>query len=175
MSIFLIPILVGAFGWLLVWGIVKIIFYPIHALKIGPFKWTSMASQWVGQIDLTILLPQMTKKDSFETLKPLINEKLDVFFKEKLSTKLPMISMFIGDKTIEELKVVFMEELAILFPVLTTQLSFNLNQDLHQQWQAKFNNIIAQKITKASLPLRWVAFALGAIWGCLMASILPLI
>ena len=86
-----------------------------------------------------------------------------------------MISMFIGDKTIEELKAVFMDELALLFPILINAFSENLNKDLQVQWQQKFRKIAQQKIAKATLPFRWVAFLLGAIWGFVIALILPLI
>jgi hypothetical protein len=164
MTFFLIPILVGAFGWCLVW-----------ALAILPFKWPYLANKWIGQIDLAELIPQLTKNDSLDNLKPVINEKLDDFFRHKLSSKLPMISMFIGDKTIEELKEVFMEELALLFPLLISKFSVHLNKDLHTQWEQKLSKIVQQKIIQASRPFRWVAFALGAIWGAVIALILPLI
>ena len=164
MAIFFIPILVCAFGWLLVWGI-----------AIIPFKWPYLADQWVGKIDLTKIIPELTENNSFEALKPMINEKLDEFFRHTLSAKLPIISMFIGHKTIEELKVVFMDELAILFPILITQFSSNLNQDLQQHWEHKLSKIVQQKINKASIPVRWVAFVLGMIWGTIIALILPYI
>ena len=164
MILFLIPILVGAFGWCLVW-----------IISIMPFKWPHLADHWVGQIDLAKLIPELTNNDPFETMKPVINDKLDDFFRHKLTTKLPMISMFIGDKTIEELKAVFMEELALLFPLLISEFSAHLNRDLQQQWALKFRGIIQQKIIKASMPFRWVAFVLGAIWGLVIALILPLI
>ncbi|MFM6994281.1 MAG: hypothetical protein ACKOWO_04090 [Sediminibacterium sp.] len=175
MTFFLIPILVGAFGWFIVWALVKLVFYPTQAIEIGPFKWESLANKWVHQIDLSELIPQLTHNDSFETLKPIMNEKLDDFFRHKLSVKLPMISMFIGDKTIEELKGVFMEELAILFPLLITQFSSNLNKAVQQQWQLKFRNIVFNKITKATTPLKWLAFVLGFFLGWVIAAILPLI
>jgi len=164
MIFFLIPILVGAFGWCLVW-----------AISMMPFKWPYLADQWVKQIDLAKLIPELTENDPFESMKPVINDKLDDFFRNKLSAKLPMISMFIGDKTIEELKDVFMEELALLFPLLISEFSAHLNRDLQQQWEQKFRRILHQKITQASLPFRWVAFVLGAIWGLVIALILPLI
>jgi len=164
MTFFLIPILVGAFGWCLVW-----------AVSIMPFKWPYLADKWVGQIDLAKLIPELTEKEPFEAMKPVINVKLDDFFRHKLSAKLPMISMFIGEKTIEELKEVFMEELALLFPMLITEFSAHLNKDLQQQWERKFSIILQQKIIQASRPFRWGAFALGAIWGAVIALILPLI
>ena len=79
------------------------------------------------------------------------------------------------DKTIEELKGVFMEELALLFPLLISEFSTHLNKDLQQQWELKFRAIIQHKIIKASMPFRWVAFVLGAIWGFVIVLILPLI
>ena len=164
MTFFLIPILIGAFGWCLVW-----------AISIMPFKWPYLADKWVGQIDLAKLIPELTEKDPFEAMKPVINVKLDDFFRHKLSAKLPMISMFIGEKTIEELKEVFMEELALLFPLLITEFSAHLNKDLQQQWERKFSIILQQKIIQASRPFRWGAFVLGAIWGAVIALILPLI
>jgi hypothetical protein len=107
MTFFIIPFLIGAFGWCLVW-----------AISIMPFNWPHLADKWVGQVDLKKMIPELTENDPFESMKPVINDKLDDFFRHKLSAKLPMISMFIGDKTIEELKAVFMEELALLFPLL---------------------------------------------------------
>lgn len=67
-DIFLIPILVGAFGWCLVW-----------AISIMPFKWPYLADKWIGQIDLAKLIPELTKNDPFEAMKPVINDKLDDF------------------------------------------------------------------------------------------------
>jgi hypothetical protein len=164
MTFFLIPLLVGAFGWCLVW-----------TMAVLPFKSKNLADKWIMQIDLTQILPQLTKNDPFKALQPLINEKLDDFFRHKLSSKLPMISMFIGDKTIEELKAVFMEELALLFPMLITEFSVHLNNDLHAQWQQKLKKTVQEKVIKASRPYRWTAFAFGAIWGVLIDLILPLI
>jgi hypothetical protein len=172
MNFLLIPILVGIFGWFILWALVKLLFYPIQPLVIGTIKWESLANQWIRKIDLTELIPQLSKNDSFESLKPVINEKLDDFFRHKLSEKLPMISMFIGDKTIEELKAVFMEELAIIFPILISQFSANLNKDLHQQWQERFSKIAYQRITKATMPLRWLVVGLGCIWGLVIAFII---
>ena len=164
MTFFLIPILVGVFGWCLVW-----------AMTVVPFKWPYLADKWVGQIDLTKIIPQLTENNSFDAMKPVINDKLDDFFRHKLSAKLPMISMFIGDKTIEELKAVFMDELALLFPLLITEFSTNLNKDLQAKWQQKLSKIVQNKIYKAAFTLRWGAFVLGAIWGVVIALILPLI
>jgi hypothetical protein len=103
---------------------------------------------------------------------PIIDEKLDDFFRHRLTEKLPMISMFIGDKTIQQLKSVFMEELKQMFPTLMQSFASNMQKDLidqleHQSLQ-KFE-IIA---FKATAPLRKLAILTGLIWGVIAYSIL---
>jgi hypothetical protein len=68
-----------------------------------------------------------------------------------------------------------MEELELLFPMLITEFSMHLNKDLHAQWQQKLSKIVQQKVVKAVRPFRWIAFVLGAIWGLIIALILPFI
>lgn len=173
MSLFFIPLCIGVFGWMLIWALVQIIFYPIRPLVFGPFRWESWANQWIKKMDLTTLLPNLSTQDQFEALKPIMHEKLDLFFREKLTAKMPMISMFIGDKTIEELKAVFMEELELLFPELMNSYSGNLNQLIQQQWQLHLRSMLLKKVTEATIPLRWIAFGLGVIWGLLLILLLP--
>lgn len=175
MQFIIIPLFIGLFGLFTIWGLVKLIFYPIQPIQIGTLRWESLANKWIASIDLKELLPQISQNDSFESLKPVINEKLDDFFRHKLGQKMPMISMFIGDKTIEELKGIFMEELALLFPTLLSQFSANLNKDLQHQWQTHFSGIVYKKINNITKPLRWLFFGLGLIWGFLITLILPLI
>ena len=172
MQIYLLPVFIGLFGWLLVWALVKLLFYPIHPIAIGTIQWQGFLHQWIRQIELNKILPQFSQGDSFEALKPVINEKLDDFFKNKLSAKMPMISMFIGEKTIEELKGVFMEELETIFPLLLVQFTNNLDKKLQNQWQTKFSMIILKKVISATYPLRLIAFLLGFIWGILVNIIL---
>ena len=172
MQIYLLPVFIGLFGWLLVWALVKLLFYPIHPITIGTIQWQGFLHQWIRQIELNKILPQFSQGDSFESLKPVINEKLDDFFKNKLSAKMPMISMFIGEKTIEELKGVFMEELETIFPLLLVQFTSNLDKKLQNQWQTKFSMILLKKVISATYSLRWIAFLLGFIWGILVNIIL---
>ena len=53
------------------------------AIQMVLFK----ADKWIGQINLAEIIPQLTKNDPFDHLKPLINENLDDFFRHKLSAK----------------------------------------------------------------------------------------
>lgn len=59
---------------------------------------------------------RFTKTENFEKIMPLIENHVDDFLRNKLSESMPMISMFIGDRTINQLKELFMRELRIIFP-----------------------------------------------------------
>ena len=76
---------------------------------------------------------------------PLVEEQIDHFLRIKLGEQMPMISMFIGDKTIQQLKNIFMEELTTLFPNLINQYAKNLQSDL------QLEQIISQKIMAIDL------------------------
>lgn len=59
---------------------------------------------------------RLTKPENFEKIMPLIETHVDDFLRNKLSEAMPMISMFVGERTINQLKELFMRELKIIFP-----------------------------------------------------------
>jgi hypothetical protein len=85
---------------------------------------------------------------------------------------MPIISMFIGDKTIAQLKEVFLEELAQIFPSLlseftqTTASAFLLN--IETKWSRKLETYLL----KATQKIRIIAFLFGFIWGLIIQFIL---
>jgi uncharacterized membrane protein YheB (UPF0754 family) len=59
-----------------------------------------------------------------------VDQHIDAFLRNKLPKAFPMLSMFIGEKTISTMKTAFMEELTELFPVLMRQYVNTLQKDL---------------------------------------------
>jgi hypothetical protein len=172
MHLLLLPILVASFGWLISWGFIKIIFFPHQSIRMGGRQWQSLFPKIAGQISISQLLPELTQADSFQKILPFIDAKLDEFFKERLVQKMPIISMFIGDKTIAQLKEVFLEELSQIFPSLlseftqTTASAFLLN--IETKWSRKLETYLL----KATQKIRIIAFLLGFIWGLIIQFIL---
>ena len=60
----------------------------------------------------------ISQAGSYETLRPFIEEHTDTFLRQRLVKSMPVIGMLIGDKTILQLKTLFMKELETLFPVV---------------------------------------------------------
>jgi hypothetical protein len=172
MNVLLLPLLIACFGWVIAWGFVKIIFLPHRSISIAGIKWTSPFAKRIAQLPVQEIMSNLAPGDSFKNVLPFIDAKLDEFFKERLVQKMPIVSMFIGDKTIIQLKEVFIEELQQLFPDLviqftkTAQLQFLLN--IEELWSRKLETYLA----KATYKLRFAAFCLGFIWGLLLQLIL---
>lgn len=61
---------------------------------------------------------------------PEVEKHVDQFLHHKLSELFPMISMFIGEKTISSLKFALMAELESIFPVIMSKYVGELKQDL---------------------------------------------
>lgn len=73
-------------------------------------------------------------------LMPFVESHIDHFLRVKLAEQMPVISMFIGDKTINQLKEVFITELTELFPVIMKNYMNNLQEDLDLE------KIVTQKV-----------------------------
>ncbi len=92
-----------------------------------------------GDIEKTITNPENVQK-----ILPLAEEHIDHFLRTKLKESMPIVSMFIGDKTIIQLKTVFMKELEELFPAIMKNYVNNLKNDLDLE------KIVVEKIANFS-------------------------
>jgi len=73
---------------------------------------------------------KVTNPENLQKLRPDIEAHVDNFLRNKLKDVFPMLSMFIGDKTINQLKEAFLIELENLFPVLMKNYMNKLQSDL---------------------------------------------
>jgi uncharacterized membrane protein YheB (UPF0754 family) len=141
---YVVPVLFSAFtGWVTTWIAIKMLFHPrkpinIFGLKLqGIFpKNQQLIAQKLGQVvskeflSFAEIEAKVINPDNLEKLKPEIEAHIDTFLREKLVKLFPMLSMFIGDKTINQLKSAFLTELENLFPILMKNYMKKLESDL---------------------------------------------
>lgn len=112
---------------------------------------------------------------------PLVENHIDDFLRNKLKQKMPVISMFIGDKTVNSLKEVFLKEIEELFPHVLKQFAGSLqeNLDLGGLVAKKIEGIESEQLKKMLAPLlRYFQLAGllgGLIIGVIDASIIQFI
>jgi uncharacterized membrane protein YheB (UPF0754 family) len=157
LGLFLIPIISAFIGWFTNWIAIKMLFHPREPKKIlgitfqGIFpknqaQFAAKLGKLVGEELLSFkdIADKITNPENIEKVMPVVETHIDHFLRVKLAEKMPVISMFIGDKTITELKGVFMEELKTLFPTLMETYINNLQQDLDLE------QIVTQKVAAFS-------------------------
>jgi uncharacterized membrane protein YheB (UPF0754 family) len=114
-----IPFISAFIHWLTIWMALKLLFHPRHPKKILGFtlhgvfpKRQQQIAESLGRIVGQELLSfgdieqTITHPDNVRRILPLAEEHIDNFLRVKLKEQMPMISMFIGDKTIGQLKAV---------------------------------------------------------------------
>lgn len=141
--IYLIPLISAFIGWFTNWIAIKMLFHPREPKVIlgirfqGIFpKRQQQFAQKLGKMVSTELLSfqdietKISNPANVQKLMPFVEQHIDHFLRVKLADKMPVISMFIGDKTINQLKAVFIAELTELFPVIMKNYMNNLQEEL---------------------------------------------
>lgn len=124
---------------------------------------------------------KLVSPESFKKILPVIEGHIDEFLRVKLSKSMPFLGAFIGDKTINQLKAVFMEELAELFPTVMKNYFGRLQQEINIEdvLLAKLADIPPQRIESTAKSLLAKEFGqvkmMGAVTGLITGLIQVLI
>ena len=142
-SIILLPLISAFIGWITNWVAIKMLFHPKEPVRVlgitfhGIFpKRQKQFAEKLGKLVSNELLSfsdieqKITSPDNLKKIMPVVEKHVDEFLHAKLKEAFPMIAMFIGEKTISQLKTLFMNELESIFPVLMKSYMINLQQEL---------------------------------------------
>lgn len=153
----LIPFISAFIGWFTNWIAIKMLFHPKEPKKIlgltfhGIFpKRQQQFAEKLGKLVSKELLSfediekKITQQENLDKIMPHVETYVDSFLKTKLSETFPVLSMFIGDKTINQLKDAFMKELRTIFPEVMKKYMVNLKADLDLE------AIVVQKVQSFS-------------------------
>ena len=191
MNGWLIPLCTAFSSWFGCWLLSRLLFFPVIPKKIAGWKiqgyLPKYKQQWV--LEATELLVNEIANDkrlqhhfaSPATLAPLlptIESHIDEFLRFKLGKAMPVVGMFVGDRTINQMKGIFMEELKILFPVIMQQflqastmpstLRPVLLTELHRIANAPGFDLLLRQLKKKLHSFCLVAGVLGLITGLML-------
>lgn len=152
-----IPFISAFIGWVTNWIAIKMLFHPREPKKIlgitfqGIFpkrqqQFALKLGKLVGAELLSFAEIEQKVSDPKNVAKvlPLLETHIDTFLREKLTAEIPMLGMLIGDKTIAQVKGVFIKELEEIFPVLMKQYMISLQNELDLE------KIVADKVGQFS-------------------------
>jgi uncharacterized membrane protein YheB (UPF0754 family) len=142
----LVPIIAACIGPVIISLVTNLLFtrvlprqQPHLAQRIGKLVSTELFS-------FDALGEKITSEQNIQKIMPLVEQHMDDFLRNRLKVAFPVISMFISDKMINDLKQVFMKELETLIPAMLKGYVKNLEQDLNLE------KTVADKI--ASYPVQ---------------------
>lgn len=138
-----LPFISAFIHWITIWMALKMLFHPRLPKRflgmtfhgVFPKKQQQIAENLgriVGQELLSFkdIESKITNPENIRSIYPLVENHIDNFLNHKLKESMPMIAMFIGEKTIEQFKGVFMDELKELLPELLKNYVGNLKSQL---------------------------------------------
>ncbi|MBM3415583.1 MAG: DUF445 family protein [Bacteroidetes bacterium] len=153
----LIPFISAFIGWITNWIAIKMLFHPREPKRIlgitfqGIFpKRQYQFAEKLGKIVSNEFLSyadiehKISNPENLKKIMPMIENHVDHFLRVRLSDEMPVISMFIGDKTIGRMKSAFMQEIETLFPPVMKQYTANLKNELDLE------HIVVQKVSAFS-------------------------
>jgi len=123
-------LLVPLFTVLACWLIVRLVHWsvlnPVKEINFFGLKWKGLVPRCQFEAADAIGLwaaKEIARENSadrlasgFDRIRPSVEAHMDDFLRNRLGEKMPMVSMFIGDRTIQDLKVIFIQEIEELFP-----------------------------------------------------------
>lgn len=105
------------------------------------------AGRWAGELmERSFNIEQKISDPALiEKAMPAIEQHIDDFLNVKLKEEIPMLAMFVGNKTTDKIREVFINQLRILFPQVMLQLTANLKNELNLE------QIVTRRLTENPL------------------------
>ena len=172
--LYLIPLLSALLGWFFNWLALQFFFAKLLPAKQSEIADKIGSAAGSGLFSLAELEAKITDGEGLKKILPSIELHIDEFLRHKLGKAMPVISMFIGDKTINQLKEIFMKELEELFPEVIKSYFGHLQEEIDLK-QLVTNKIAAippdklKTIIKEAIPREIYLFKIyGAIAGLII-------
>lgn len=190
---FFLPLTAALIGWLVNHIAIQFLFHPRQSRQFLGMRIQGFIPRRQEELAKSIGLfaarsfsfddieKKINDPQHWEKIKPVVEKHIDEFLRTRLGKEMPMISMFIGDKTIESLKKVFMQEIATLFPQVIGQFAGNIRTELDVQSSvtkkiASIPTIQLQQLFQSGLARETRAFKLlGALTGFIIGVIQVLV
>ncbi|MBS0031501.1 DUF445 domain-containing protein [Chitinophaga sp. 22321] len=155
--IFFLPLIAAIVGWLLNSLAVALLFRPYTPVRLGFFTIQGIFPKRQAQLANNLgalvgkqlfsfddIKSKLTDPEKIKNIIPLVEAHLDTFLREKLPKAMPVLSMFIGDSIVNQIKTHLVAELDTLFPLMIGQYLDNVQQELDLE------KIVSQKIAGIS-------------------------
>lgn len=187
---YLQPFIAAFTGWFTTWIAMVMLFHPKeprHFLGItiqGIFpKRQKIFAAKLGAVVANELLhfneiaTHIKDPVQLASLKPGIENHVDTFLQVKLKEKMPVISMFVGEGTLQKIKEGLMEEIDLLLPEVIEKYADNLSEkiDIENMVTEKVSNFSSDKLEEILAAVMSKEFRFVEVVGGVLGFVIGLI
>jgi uncharacterized membrane protein YheB (UPF0754 family) len=168
----LIPFLSAILGWLGTRIAIKLFLYNILPARLAKLA-EKIGKTVYAEFSFADLEKKISDPENIKKVMPLVEEHIDDFLRNKLKQKMPVVGMFIGDKTINSLKEVFLKEIEDLFPHVLKKFEVNIQTELDIETLVtnKITAVSSERLEKMLSPALKYFQLTGAITGLIIGVI----
>ncbi|RZK45093.1 MAG: DUF445 family protein [Pedobacter sp.] len=190
MILFFIPVISAFIGWFTNWVAIKMLFHPKHPKKILGIKFQGIfpknQQQFATKLGAVVanellhfdeIVVKIKDPEHLRDLAPFIEQHIDQFLQVKLKEKLPVVSMFVGEGTLQKIKDGLLEEIEVLLPELIGKFTDKLKSsvDIEQIVTEKVANFSSDKLEEILLSIMQKEFRFVEILGGVLGFIIGLL
>ncbi|RAJ81813.1 uncharacterized protein DUF445 [Chitinophaga dinghuensis] len=136
--LYTLPFIAAIAGWLINTVAIQILLRQLP--KRREQLATELGNLAGKQFSFALIRQKLTDPDKIKNIIPVVEEHLDSFLRDRLPKAMPVLSMFIGDSTVNQIKSHLVNELDSLFPKMIGQYLDNVEKDLDLE------KIVSEKI-----------------------------
>jgi uncharacterized membrane protein YheB (UPF0754 family) len=184
------PFIAAFTGWFTTWIAIFMLFHPkkprrflgITIQGIFPKRQKQFATK-LGNLVATELIhfseiaTQLKDPEHLKNVKPIIEKHLDNFLKIKLKEKLPVLSMFVSDNIMQQIKEGMMEEIEQLLPDVIGHYTDSMTNriDIEQMVTEKVSNFSSDKLEEILKAVMSKEFRFIELIGAVLGFVIGLI
>lgn len=196
-SLLSLPIIAAVIGWFTNYLAVKMLFHPKEPVNLGfmklqgifPKRQNDLAKK-IGALVSNQLFSMNDIKDKFntpesrESITSVIDDRIDVFLRTKLTVEMPMLAFIMNDAMVLKIKGTLMAEINDMLPTVLDNFANNLTQKIDikkivQEKVAAFSTDQLEGILVAILKkefkfIELVGAILGFLIGCIQVTLVLL-
>ena len=141
--IYTLPFIAAIIGWLTNYIAVKMLFRPKDPVKVGPITFQGIFpkqhkafAEKIGNLVADKLFSLEDIKDNINIADlnrkvfDVVNDHLDEYLRSKLELHFPMLSMFLSDGLINQLKELLLNEIEVILPKIVDSFLENMEKDI---------------------------------------------
>jgi len=184
------PFIAAFTGWFTTWIALYMLFHPKNPIRLfgitiqGIFpKRQKIFAAKLGAVVANELLHfdeiavHIKNTEQLAAIRPDIEKHIDIYLRHKLKEKMPVISTFIGEGTLQKLKEGLLEEIDVLLPEVIGKYTDQLSKkvDIEKMVTQKVENFSSDKLEEILASVMKKEFRFVEIVGGVLGFIIGLI